>query len=309
MAPLSKVNNGAVQDPKLRCVEHNTAYPFVEDIATQKIKSTGYGFPFPSWFLHARRRPAYRISTVHHLRHPDSYRLKQHYHDLHTRGPHMPTHHIPPSTHLYLALAQPLLLITYVALTNPKARMWFQRAADWVQGLPWTTGPSAKSDTQDVTDPEGDRPQSKRSTYSEAFDGLVQARKSSKGPTFEQVREASRVLREKLKEVETEFSTRDDELSRSTTTSEIIEVSRAIMEEVKKAEAKFGARRESTPREVPKVGPVEEGFYEYYDVDGSDRQKVEAWLAAVEVGDEVASEAGESFYSPNAWAEDLDRLD
>lgn len=232
----------------------------------------------------------------------------------------MPTRYIPTSTRIYLVLAPPLLAITYIALKSPIARMWLERAAeliplpwDWVSQPSRVTGPVAKPDTQDVTDIEEGRPSSRSSTYSQAFEGLPWAGKSSQGATSEEVREASRVLLEKLEEAETETRTRDDESSRSATSEEIRQVSWEIMEmaeKSEKAETKLGARGESTPRElVPDVGPAEEEFYEYFDEDALDRERVEVWLAAVEPGREVLWEVGESPCSADACAEDLDSFE
>lgn len=229
----------------------------------------------------------------------------------------MPTRYIPTSTRIYLVLAPPLLAITYIALKSPIARMWLERAAeliplpwDWVSQPSRVTGPVAKPDTQDVTDIEEGRPSSRSSTYSQAFEGLPWAGKSSQGATSEEVREVSRVLLEKLEEAETETRTRDDESSRSATSEEIRQVSWEIMEMAEEAEAKLGAREGSAARElVPDGGPAEEEFYEYFEEDPLDRERVEAWFATVKPGHEVLWEAGESPSSPDVLAGDSDGLE
>lgn len=232
----------------------------------------------------------------------------------------MTTRHIPTSTRIYLVLAPPFLAVTYIILKSLNARMWLERAVELIP-LPWdwiprpsrVTGLVAKSNTQDVSGIKEGRSLSKSSTYSEAFEGLTWARKSSQGAASEEVMEASRVLRKKLKEAESESETRDDESSRSATSEEIRQVSWEIMEmaeKSEKAETKLGARGESTPRElVPDVGPAEEEFYEYFDEDALDRERVEVWLAAVEPGREVLWEVGESPCSADACAEDLDSFE
>lgn len=232
----------------------------------------------------------------------------------------MPARRFHTTIRLYLVLVPPIIAVTYVAITSPDAGMWWERAAAWVPlprswtpRLSWTTGPSGMElDTQDLTENEvEDRSSSKSSTYSAAWEGVVWAQKSSQGATSEDVREAGREILEKIKEAETGFGTREDEESSQGAASEDAkQVGREILEEVKEAETQFGTRGESTPREVSAVGPVEGEFYECcWDGDGRDRERVERWLAAVESGDKVVWEDGESLYSPNVWAADLDGVD
>lgn len=322
MNSLSKGNNGAVQDQELRCASTQRTLLLCWSCRDGIHKNHGRDGSFPWRFLaFGALIPVFHIDSVSLHRNHDSYKIELEqfpssstYHDLHRHGLGMPTRYIPTSTRLYLVLAPPLLAITYIALNNPNARMWLERAAELIP-LPWDWVPRssritehvAKSDTQDVTDNKEGRALSKSSTYSQAFEGLPWAGKSSQGATSEEVREASRVLLEKLKEAETESRTRDDESSRSATSEEIRQVSWEIME-MAEAEAKLGACGASAPRElVPDAEPAEE-FDEYYE-DALDRESVEAWLAEVEAGHEVLWEAGESPYSTNVGAEDLDGLE